>query len=130
RRLSAGWEIPFVSQRHLDRTHQFYEKYGGKTIILARFVPIVRTLAPFVAGVGEMTYARFMSYNVVGGVFWVLVATLAGYFFGNLPVVQEHFSLIILGVILVSLLPGVWEFWRARRARRTADKKEALSEEA
>lgn len=120
RRLSAGWKLPFVKQRHLDRTHEFYEKYGGKTIIIARFVPIVRTFAPFVAGVGEMTYGRFMSYNIVGGVLWVLFCTLAGYLFGNLSVVQEHFSLIILGIILVSLLPGVWEFWRSRRRSRAA----------
>ncbi len=120
RRLSAGWKLPYVKQQHLDRTHDFYEKYGGKAIIIARFVPIVRTFAPFVAGVGEMTYGRFMSYNVVGGVLWVLVCTLAGYFFGNLQVVREHFSLIILGVIFISLLPGVWEIWRTRRANRAA----------
>ncbi|HUP01756.1 MAG TPA: DedA family protein [Gemmatimonadota bacterium] len=120
-RLSAGWEIPFVKQRHLDRTHDFYEKYGAKTIILARFVPIVRTLAPFVAGVGEMTYARFMSYNVVGGVLWVVICTLAGFFFGNLPGIRDHFSLLILGVIVISLLPGMWELWRARRASPAQD---------
>ena len=105
----------FLKREYLDRTHQFYEKYGGKTIIIARFVPIVRTFAPFVAGVGSMTYAKFASYNVIGGVLWVGVCVLAGYAFGNIPVVQEHFTLVILGIIFVSILPGIFEFLRQRQ---------------
>ncbi len=117
RRLAERGRLPFVKPAHLERTHAFYEKYGAKTIILARFVPIVRTFAPFVAGVGTMSYGRFMSYNVVGGVAWVLVCSLGGYFFGNLPFVRENFSLVILAIIVVSLVPAVVEFLRARRAR-------------
>ena len=105
----------FLKREYLDRTHQFYEKYGGKTIIIARFVPIVRTFAPFVAGVGSMTYAKFASYNVVGGLLWVGVCVLAGYAFGNIPVVQENFTLVILGIIFVSILPGIIEFLRQRQ---------------
>jgi membrane-associated protein len=105
----------FLKREYLDRTHQFYEKYGGKTIIIARFVPIVRTFAPFVAGVGSMTYAKFASYNVIGGLLWVGVCVLAGYAFGNIPVVQENFTLVILGIIFVSILPGIIEFLRQRQ---------------
>ena len=105
----------FLKREYLDRTHQFYEKYGGKTIIIARFVPIVRTFAPFVAGVGSMTYAKFASYNVTGGLLWVGVCVLAGYAFGNIPVVQENFTLVILGIIFVSILPGIIEFLRQRQ---------------
>ena len=106
-----------VRKEYLDRTHAFFEKYGGKTIIIARFVPIVRTFAPFVAGAGAMTYRRFMAYNVIGGALWVLVCTLAGYFFGNLPFVQNNFSLVILGIIVVSILPAVFEVVRGWRKR-------------
>ena len=105
----------FLKREYLDRTHQFYEKYGGKTIIIARFVPIVRTFAPFVAGVGSMTYAKFASYNVIGGLLWVGVCVLAGYAFGNIPVVKENFTLVILGIIFVSILPGIIEFLRQRQ---------------
>jgi len=105
----------FLKREYLDRTHQFYEKYGGKTIIIARFVPIVRTFAPFVAGVGSMTYAKFASYNVIGGLLWVGVCVFAGYAFGNIPVVQENFTLVILGIIFVSILPGIIEFLRQRQ---------------
>jgi membrane-associated protein len=105
----------FLKKEYLDRTHQFYEKYGGKTIIIARFVPIVRTFAPFVAGVGSMTYAKFASYNVIGGLLWVGICVLAGYAFGNIPVVKENFTLVILGIIFVSILPGVIEYLRQRR---------------
>lgn len=105
----------FLKKEYLDRTHQFYEKYGGKTIIIARFVPIVRTFAPFVAGVGSMTYAKFASYNLIGGLLWVGVCVIAGYAFGNIPVVKENFTLVILGIILVSILPGIIEFLRQRR---------------
>jgi membrane-associated protein len=109
--------LPFVRPEHLARTERFYEKHGGKTIILARFVPIIRTFAPFVAGIGTMQYSRFLAYNVVGGVVWVALFTLAGYFFGNLPAVQRNFKLVILAIIVVSVLPIVWEWVRARRER-------------
>lgn len=102
-------------REYLDRTHAFYEKYGGKTIIIARFVPIVRTFAPFVAGIGAMTYSRFFAYNVVGAFVWVVSLTLAGFFFGNLPLVQNNFSLVIIMIILISLLPGLIEFIRHRK---------------
>jgi membrane-associated protein len=105
----ASW---WFNPRHLERTHVFMEKYGGKAIVLARFVPIVRTFAPFVAGVGRMTYTRFMSYNVIGGVAWVIGFLLAGYYFGNFPVVKRNFSLIILAIIVISLVPPVVEFLR------------------
>jgi len=104
-----------IKPKHLAYTHEFYEKYGGKTIIIARFVPIVRTLAPFVAGVGRMSYRRFMSFNVIGGVAWVTVCTLAGYLFGNLPFVRKNFSLVVLAIIALSLVPAVVEVIRSRR---------------
>ena len=107
-----------LNKEHLKRTHEFYEKYGGKTIIIARFVPIIRTFAPFVAGIGSMTYSHFISYNVVGGVGWIAILVLAGYFFGNIPTVREHFSLVILAIIIISILPGVIEFVRQRYGKR------------
>jgi membrane-associated protein len=106
--------IPLLQKHHLDRTQEFYAKYGGKTIILARFVPIVRTFAPFVAGVGTMNYGRFIIYNVVGGVAWVVLFTLLGYYFGNLPFVQKNFELVVIAIILISVLPAVWEVFKAR----------------
>jgi membrane-associated protein len=120
RRLAERGRLPFVKPAHLERTHAFYERYGAKTIVLARFVPIVRTFAPFVAGIGTMSYGRFTSYNVVGGIGWVLACTLLGYFFGNLPAVQENFSLVMLAIVAISLLPGLVEFLRARRERAAA----------
>ena len=113
-------ESRFLKKEYLDRTHQFYEKYGGKTIIIARFVPIVRTFAPFVAGVGSMTYWRFASYNVIGGVVWLAVCLFAGYAFGNLPVVKENFTLVILAIIFVSILPGLIEWLRQRQQQAAA----------
>ncbi len=107
----------FLKKQHLDRTHAFFEKYGGKTIILARFVPIVRTFAPFVAGVGAMSYGKFISYNVIGGLLWVFIFTLAGYFFGSLPFVQDNFSLVVIVIILISVLPAVYEFVKERLKR-------------
>ncbi len=106
--------VRFLKKEYLDRTHAFFEKHGGKTIILARFVPIIRTFAPFVAGVGEMSYGRFISYNIIGGIAWVTLFTLLGYFIGNLPVIQSHFSLIIIAIILISVIPVVYEAWRSR----------------
>lgn len=108
-------KIPFLKQEYLERTEKFFEKYGGKTIIIARFVPIIRTFAPFLAGVGAMRYRRFLLYNVAGGLLWVFLLTLAGYYFGALPFVKENFSLVILGIIIVSILPGVIEFLRHRK---------------
>jgi len=107
-----------IKPEHLAYTHEFFEKYGGKTVIIARFVPIVRTFAPFVAGLGSMSYGRFMAYNAIGGVAWVLLCTVAGYLFGNLPIVRENFSIVVLAIIFVSLLPAVWEILQARRRAR------------
>jgi membrane-associated protein len=107
--------IRFLKREHLERTHAFYEKHGGKTIILARFIPIIRTFAPFVAGVGAMSYGKFLTYNVVGAVVWVIVLVLAGFFFGNIPVVRENFSLVIMAIIAISVLPMVVEAVRVRR---------------
>lgn len=107
-----------LNKEHLKRTHEFYEKYGGKTIIIARFVPIIRTFAPFVAGIGSMTYSHFIAYNVIGGVGWIAILVLAGYFFGNIPVVRQNFSLVILAIIIISILPGVIEFVRQKYAKR------------
>lgn len=107
-----------IKQKYLDKTHEFFERYGGKTIIIARFVPIVRTFAPFVAGVGEMSYARFMSFNVVGAFLWVVLLVPAGYFFANVQFVKENFSMVILAIIILSILPGIYEVWRERRAWR------------
>jgi membrane-associated protein len=104
----------FLKKEYLDKTHRFYEKYGGKTIIFARFVPIIRTFAPFLAGVGGMTYTRFALYNVVGAVLWVGLFVLAGYFFGNIPAVKHNFTLVILGIIFVSILPAVVEYAKVR----------------
>jgi membrane-associated protein len=110
----------FFNPDHLRKTHEFYEKYGGKTIIIARFVPIIRTFAPFVAGIGAMSYARFLAYNVVGGIMWVAVCVFAGYFFGNLPVVKKNFTLVILAIIVVSVMPAVVEFLRHRAEAKRA----------
>jgi membrane-associated protein len=107
-----------IKPEHLAYTREFFEKYGGKTIILARFVPIVRTVAPFVAGLGEMSYGRFMSYNVVGGSAWVLLCTLAGYGLYRNQLVQDHFFVVELIIIGLSLLPAIWELWKARSRQR------------
>jgi membrane-associated protein len=111
-------DVRFLNRKHLERTHQFYEKYGGKTIIIARFVPIVRTFAPFVAGVGAMSYGRFLMYNVVGGVLWIFMFVLGGYFFGNIPIVRRNFTLVILAIIVLSIMPAVFEYLRHRRQSR------------
>jgi len=105
----------FLNKDYLYRTHQFYERYGGKTIILARFIPIIRTFAPFVAGIGSMTYGRFIAYNIVGGIAWVAIFVLGGYLFGNIPSIKQNFSLVIAAIIFLSILPGIIEFLRHRK---------------
>jgi len=107
-------------KEYLDRTHAFFEKYGGKTIIIARFVPIVRSFAPLVAGIGRMSYGKFIAYNVVGGIGWVVLLTGAGYFFGNIPVVRRNFSLVILAIIVISTIPAVTETLRHRKKKPSA----------
>ena len=114
-RLFSNPNSKIFRRSHLDKTHAFYARHGGKTIILARFVPIVRTFAPFVAGMGHMSYRHFALFNVTGALLWVLLFSYAGYLFGDLPVVQENLKLLIVGIILVSILPGVIEVWRHRR---------------
>ena len=104
----------FLNKEHLDRTHQFYQKYGGKTIIIARFIPIIRTFAPFVAGIGRMTYKRFTIYNIFGGIAWILTFVLGGYFFGNIPFIRKNFKLVILAIIFISIMPAIIEFLRQR----------------
>jgi len=113
KRVFSG-NIRFIKKEHLERTETFYEKHGGKTIIIARFVPIIRTFAPFVAGVGTMHYKRFLSYNVIGGIVWVFAFTLAGYFFGNIPIVKENLSVVIYAIIVISLAAAVMEIMRHR----------------
>jgi len=108
----------FLKQEHLQRTHAFFEKHGPKTIVLARFVPIVRTFAPFVAGVGVMSYGRFLAYNVIGGVAWTSLFLGAGYWFGNREFVKRNFSLVILVIIVLSVMPMAWEWWKLRTERR------------
>jgi membrane-associated protein len=115
-----AYNIKWIKREYLDRTHAFFEKHGGKTIFLARFVPIVRTFAPFVAGMGRMSYGYFFSYNVFGGVTWVLLFTLAGYFFGNIPFIKSNFEFVIIAIILISVLPMLVEAIKARRENRQA----------
>ncbi|HEY1120400.1 MAG TPA: DedA family protein [Haloferula sp.] len=120
-RKFGGWTMRtfprIVKPSHIAKTHEFFERYGGKTIILARFVPIVRTFAPFVAGSGEMDYKRFMSFNVIGAILWVVLILPAGWFFGNIPIVKKNFELVVLGIIAFSILPMVWEIARAKFAK-------------
>lgn len=108
-------EIKFLKKEHLDKTQVFYEKHGGKTIILARFIPIIRTFAPFVAGIGTMKYSKFILYNVVGGISWVAIFISLGYFFGNIPFVQKNFEFVIFAIIFISFIPPVLEFFKARK---------------
>lgn len=115
-------KIKFINQEHIDKTEAFFKKHGGKAIVLARFVPIIRTFAPFVAGVGKMDYSTFFFYNVVGGIVWVCSFTLAGYFFGNIPAVKEHFTLVVVGIILVSVVPVLYEYVKHRNTPSTPQK--------
>ncbi len=123
-RVFTSRHTRWFKREHLDQTHKFFERYGGKTIIIARFVPIVRTFAPFVAGVGAMTYWRFLLYNVVGALLWVGLLVYAGYFFGNAPIVKDNFSLVIIAIVVLSMLPAVFEILR-RRAPAKAPTKES-----
>jgi len=120
--------IRFLKKEYLDRTHAFYEKHGGKTIIIARFIPIIRTFAPFVAGVGAMTYPKFISYNVIGGMAWVGLFLFGGYFFGNLPFVQSNFSFVLMAIIFISVLPAIIEIINSRlQARKQTQPPASLS---
>lgn len=110
-----AYKVKWIKQSYIERTHAFFEKHGGKTIFLARFVPIVRTFAPFVAGIGRMSYGYFISYNIIGGVVWVALFTVSGYLFGNVPFVQDNFSLVVIAIILVSVVPMGIEWLKARR---------------
>ena len=105
----------FFKKEYLIKTHRFYEKHGGKTIVIARFMPIIRTFAPFVAGVGAMSYSKFILYNISGGVAWVCLFLLGGYYFGNIPSVKTNFTFVIIAIVIISVLPGVFEYWRQRR---------------
>jgi membrane-associated protein len=107
-------KIKFIKKEHLERTHKFYEKYGGKTIIFARFIPIVRTFAPFVAGIGEMSYKKFISYNIIGGISWICLFLFGGYIFGDIPMVKNNFTSVIYAIIVISALPALFEFLRQK----------------
>jgi membrane-associated protein len=120
-RVFSG-EVKFLKKEYLDKTQAFYEKHGGKTIFLARFIPIIRTFAPFVAGVGKMRYGYFISYNIIGGIVWTALCTFVGYFFGNLPVVKENFSLVIVAIVIISVMPAVWEVVKAKIEEKKAAK--------
>ncbi|HRL34781.1 MAG: DedA family protein [Neisseria sp.] len=117
-RLFANPDSKIFRRAYLDKTHAFYEKHGGKTIIIARFVPIVRTFAPFVAGMGNMHYGRFIRYNIIGAILWVVLFSYAGYFFANIPLVKNNLALVLAAIIVISVLPGVIEVVRARRAAK------------
>lgn len=120
-RLLKNGSGRFLKQEHLDRTRRFYGTYGPKTIVLARFVPIVRTFAPFVAGIGQMNYPRFLAYNVAGGILWIALFVFGGFYFGNIRIVKEHFSLTIAIVIFLSLVPGMIEVWKHRASKMSAE---------
>ena len=117
-------EIKYLKKEHLDRTSEFYDKHGGKTIILARFIPIIRTFAPFVAGIGSMTYSHFILYNVIGGISWVAIFIFGGFYFGNLPFVRDNFEIVIFTIIFISFIPPVLEFFKARKEMKENKAKE------
>jgi membrane-associated protein len=114
-KLFKNPDAKIFKKKYLDKTHDFYERHGGKTIIIARFIPIIRTFAPFVAGMGSMTYLKFLSFNIVGGVSWVIVFIFGGYFFGTIPIVKNNFTFVIFAIILISLLPGIITYLNSRR---------------
>ena len=107
-------DVRFLNREYLDRAHQFYERHGGKTIIMARFMPIIRTFAPFVAGIGKMDYMRFVIYNITGGIFWVAIFIFGGYYFGTIPIVKRNFTIVIMTIVVISIMPGVIEYLRNR----------------
>jgi len=115
-----AYNSKWIKKEYIDKTHAFFQKHGGKTIFLARFVPIVRTFAPFVAGMGEMSYKYFISYNVVGGITWVGIFLSLGYFFGNLPFVQKNFEVVIIAIVLISVLPAIFEWWKEKQNKNTS----------
>ena len=117
-----AYNVKWVRKEYLDRAHAFFEKHGGKTIVLARFVPIIRTFAPFVAGISKMSYSYFSLYNIVGCIAWVMLFTLAGYFFGNIPVVKNNFEFVILAILVISVIPAVVETWKARQEMKAKQK--------
>lgn len=117
-RFLARQRLPWIRKEHLDQTHGFFERYGNKTIVIARFVPIVRTFAPFVAGIGQMSYRQFVIYNIAGGCAWVLACTMAGFLFGNIPVVKNNFSLVVIGIVGLSVLPIAWEAFAGYRRQK------------
>lgn len=121
-RLFKNPNARFLNQKNLDTTHAFYEKHGGKAVIIARFAPFVRTFVPFVAGVGSMTYKKFFSYNVIGGVLWITSFTILGFLFGNVPIVKKNFTLVIFGIIFLSILPGIIEYLKHKFATKTTSK--------
>jgi membrane-associated protein len=106
--------IKFLNKEHLERTHKFYEKYGGKTIIFARFIPIIRTFAPFVAGIGQMGYKKFISYNIIGGISWICLFLFGGFLFGNVPVVKNNFTTVIYAIVVISVMPAAIEYFRQK----------------
>ena len=119
-RIARREKSRFVNKEHIAKTHEFYEKYGAKTIIIARFIPIIRTFAPFVAGFGNMGYKKFLHYNVIGGIAWVAICLFAGYLFGNIPLVKQNFTMVIFAIIIVSILPAVIEYIRHRSISKAA----------
>jgi len=119
-RLSKREESRFINKEHIAKTYVFYEKYGAKTIIIARFIPIIRTFAPFVAGLGNMSYIRFIQYNLIGGISWIAVCLFTGYQFGNIPLIKQNFTMVILAIIFISMLPAVIEYIRHRTISKAA----------
>lgn len=126
RRIYEKENLRFIKREHLIKTHKFYEKYGASTIIIARFIPIIRTFAPFVAGIGEMKYMRFISYNIVGGLAWVILFTLGGYYFGNLPAVKHNFTFVIFGIIFISVIPAVLGLLKEKMKQREDRREERI----
>lgn len=114
-RILEKEDVKFINKQYLDRAHSFYKKHGSMTIVLGRFIPIIRTFVPFVAGIGEMSYSKFITYNMLGGFFWVLLFLGGGYFFGNLPFIKEHFSFVLIAIIIISVIPGIVAFIKEKR---------------